>query len=165
MAAATSKRDLIAVCEKEYEKLEKLLESVSARQAAKKHEDNTSIKDVVAHRAHWITLFLGWYKDGLAGKEVYFPAKGYKWSELKAYNQQLRLDQSAMTWKEAVSLLTTNHKKLLKFMRACSEADLYGHPMKGANNHWTAGRWAEAAGPSHYRSAAKFVRACLKASG
>ncbi|MFK7964261.1 MAG: ClbS/DfsB family four-helix bundle protein [Burkholderiaceae bacterium] len=165
MAAAANKSDLIAVTEKEYEKLAKLLESVSARQAGKKEEDDTSIKDVVAHRAHWITLFLGWYKDGLAGKEVFFPAKGYKWSELKAYNRQLRLDQRAMSWPDAASLLKTNHKKLLKFMRDCSEADLYGHPMKGANNQWTAGRWAEAAGPSHYRSAAKFVRACLKASG
>jgi hypothetical protein len=27
---------------------------------------------------------------------------------------------------------------------------------------WTTGRYAEAAGPSHYRSAAKFIRKCLR---
>jgi hypothetical protein len=35
--------------------------------------------------------------------------------------------------------------------------------MKGGGNKWTTGRWAEASGASHYRSAAKYVRACLKA--
>jgi len=34
--------------------------------------------------------------------------------------------------------------------------------MQGANNDWTTGRWAEAAGPSHYRSAAKFIRQCSR---
>lgn len=34
--------------------------------------------------------------------------------------------------------------------------------MTGANNDWAPGRWAVAAGPSHYRSAAKFVRQCTK---
>jgi len=58
--------------------------------------------------------------------------------------------------------LQSNHKKLVKFMTTHSNKELYGGPMKGANNHWTPGRWAEAAGPSHYRSAIKFVRQCMK---
>lgn len=164
MAAAISKRELIAVHEKEYEKLEALLNSMSSTQANKKHDDGISIKDVIGHRAHWISLFLGWYTDGMAGKEVYFPAKGYKWSELKEYNRQLRVKQSSMDWEELVALLDTNHKKLSGFISSHTKADLYANPMKGANNHWTAGRWAEAAGPSHYRSASKFIRACLKKS-
>jgi len=48
------------------------------------------VKDVISHRAHWIDLFLGWYKGGMAGKTVYFPAKEYKWNDLKRYNAQLR---------------------------------------------------------------------------
>jgi len=164
MAAAISKRELIAVHEKEYEKLEALLNSMNSTQVNKKHDDGISIKDVIGHRAHWISLFLGWYADGMAGKEVYFPAKGYKWSELKEYNRQLRAKQSSMDWEELVALLDTNHKKLSGFIGSHTNADLYANPMKGANNHWTAGRWAEAAGPSHYRSASKFIRACLKKS-
>ena len=142
--------------------MEELVGSITKTQARKKHDENTSIKDVIGHRAHWISLFLGWYKDGLAGKEVYFPAKGYKWNELKKYNKQLRADQKSLKWEDAVLLLNKNHKKLVKFMNDHSNAELYKNPMKGANNNWTPGRWAEAAGPSHYRSASKYIRGCLK---
>ena len=162
MPAAKTKSELLAVTEKEYDKLIILVDSVSAAQAITKHTDNISIKDVVGHRAHWISLFLGWYKDGMAGKEVFFPAKGYKWNELKKYNQYLRDKQHDMTWEESVALLRKNHKKLVKFINEHTNNELYKNPMKGANNQWTPGRWAEAAGPSNYRSAAKYVRSCLK---
>jgi len=160
MPAATRKSELIAVTEREYGKLEKLIKSIDSKQANTKYDD-ISIKDVIGHRAHWISLFLGWYKDGAAGKEVFFPAKGYKWSELKKYNKQLRLEQRSMSWNDAVSLLHKNHKKLVKFMKDHTNAELYKNPMQGAKNDWTTGRWAEAAGPSHYRSASKFIRSCL----
>ena len=147
---------------KEFAKLDALIDELSAAQANRKHEDDTSIKDVIGHRAHWITLFLGWYRDGQAGKEVHFPAKGYKWNQLREYNRQLRARQAKLSWTGAKKLLRSNHSKLLKFIDGHTDKVLYGGPMKGANNDWKPGRWAEAAGPSHYRSAAKFIRQCLR---
>jgi hypothetical protein len=61
-------------------------------------------------------------------------------------------------------MLRDTNANLIDFIDAHSDADLYGGPMKGANNHWTTGRWAEAAGASHYRSAAKYVRAAIRAA-
>jgi hypothetical protein len=58
--------------------------------------------------------------------------------------------------------LATAHARLLRWMEDTDEATLYGGPMPGGNGKWTSGRFAEAAGPSHYRSAAKYVRACLR---
>lgn len=60
-------------------------------------------------------------------------------------------------------MLADRHAALMGFLEEQSESDLYGGPMKGARNDWTTGRWAEAAGPSHYRSALKWCRACLRA--
>ena len=163
MPAATTKDDLIAVTEKEFAKLNVLLRSLTEAQALRKREEDTSIKDVIGHRAHWIDLFLGWYADGQAGKEVTFPAPGYKWNDLKRYNADLRARQAGLGWAEAVSMLEERKGALLDFIEAHSEAELYGGPMKGANNKWTPGRWAEAAGPSHFRSAAQWIRACQRA--
>ncbi len=160
--AAKTKSELLAVTDKEYRKLNAVLDEVSPKRALKKREEDTSLKDVVGHRAHWIKLFLGWYKDGLAGKKVYFPAKGYKWNQLKEYNRMLREQQEDLDWADVRKLLRSNHKKLVKFMQAHSDEELYRAPMKGANNKWTPGRWAEAAGPSHYRSACKYARKVLK---
>ena len=159
---AQSKDELLAATRKEYRKLDTLVADVSDTEAVMKDMDNTSIKDVIGHRAHWIGLFLGWYADGMAEKEVFFPAPGYKWNQLKAYNAELRESQSGLSWIAVKLLLADNHARLLEFVNSHSNSELYGGPMKGANNDWTPGRWAEAAGPSHYRSAAKYVRQILK---
>ena len=160
--AAKNKDELLAVTEKELAKLFTLLDEIDTKTATKKRDEDTSLKDVIGHRAHWIALFLGWYKDGMAGKEVFFPAKGFKWNQLKEYNRQLRAKQASLNWDDAKKKLQSNHKKQLKFINSHSNKELYGGPMKGAKNDWTPGRWAEAAGPSHYRSASKYARQCLK---
>lgn len=161
--AAENKTDLLTIHRKEFTKLANLMETLSADVALLKDEEATSIKDVIAHRAHWIGLFLGWYADGLAGKPVFFPAKGYKWNELKRYNAELRTQQANLNWPDAVQELHDKYSELTGLLERCSDRDLYAGPMKGANNQWTPGRWAEAAGPSHFRSASKYIRSRLKA--
>lgn len=155
---AKSKAELIAVSEKEFAKLAKVLDQIPDPLRLEKDEEGVSPKDIVGHRAHWIALFLGWYRDGLAGREVFFPAKGYKWNDLKRYNADLRATQADLDWKDARAELIARHKELMALIEAASDGALYGGPMAGARNDWTAGRWAEAAGPSHYRSAAKYLR-------
>lgn len=165
MPAATNKTDLRAVSEKEFAKLTALLDHVPApaRLAPDEDADGATLKDIVGHRAHWIALFLGWYADGQAGKPVHFPAEGYKWNDLKRYNADLRMAQAGLSWQAARAALERNHARLTDFIDSHDDAALYGGPMQGANNNWTPGRWAEAAGPSHYRSAAKYIRARLRA--
>ena len=158
---ATTKHDLAAVTKKEFEKLDKRLRQVDEQTALVKDDDDTSIKDVVGHRAHWIRLYFGWYHDGLDGKEVFFPAEGYKWNDLKRYNAAVRAEQADLGWEAVCRDLRLAHNELVEFIEQSSEDDLYGGPMAGANNYWTPGRWAEAAGPSHYRSAAKYIRGRL----
>jgi len=159
---AKTKSELLAVCAKEYAKLADLIVGIDPAFAMEKRADDTSIKDVIAHRAHWIDLFLGWYADGQAGHEVAFPAKGYKWNDLKRYNADLRAAQAGIDWPAAAKMLEDRAGKLTALIESLSEDQLYDAPMKGARNDWTTGRWAEAAGPSHYRSASKYLRAELR---
>ncbi|WP_298864372.1 ClbS/DfsB family four-helix bundle protein [uncultured Sulfitobacter sp.] len=161
--ACTSKTELIDLTVKEFSKLRQLITPLDEVQASL-GADGTSIRDVIGHRAHWIDLFLGWYSDGSAGKEVFFPAKGYKWNDLKRYNADLRKRQADLDWDAARALLDDRNDALVAFLTAKSDADLYSGPMQGAENTWTSGRWAEASGPSHYRSAAKFIRAVLRSN-
>jgi hypothetical protein len=65
--AYTGKTELINLTVKEFFKLNKLIALLDDTQAGRGEED-TSIKDVIGHRAHWIDLFLGWYSNGMAGK-------------------------------------------------------------------------------------------------
>ena len=162
MPAAVNREELRDVATKEFDRLTRLLDDVDDELALAKDDEDTSVKDLVAHRAHWIGLFLGWYHDGLAGEEVHFPAEGYRWNDLKRYNADLRRRQAELGWAEACAQLRDAHAELIRFVDAHDDDDLYVGPMAGAKNDWTPGRWAEAAGPSHYRSASKYVRARLR---
>jgi hypothetical protein len=66
--AATNRADLIAVTEKEYARLATLIGGIPADMALRKAEDDTSIKDIVAHRANWIGLFFGWVAARARGR-------------------------------------------------------------------------------------------------
>lgn len=164
MPAATSKPDLIAITEKEWFKLCKLLNELPEDLALCEH-DGTTIRNVVLHRAHWVHLFLGWYEAGQAGRSPEIPAPGYNWGQLKAYNATLIEKYAGLDWQQARARLHEAHDVLLAFYGRMSEQDLYGGAMLGGGNAWTTGRWSESAGASHYRSAAKYVRAVKRAEG
>ncbi len=162
MPAATTKADLMSACENEFAKLSTVIDGLDDKTAMRPFEDGLTIKDVVGHRAHWIDLWLGWEEAGRLGKPVQMPAEGYKWNELNALNAAVRKSQSVLSWHDAKTLLRDRHKALLARLDAMTEAELYGGPMIGGNGRWTAGRYAESAGSSHYRSAAKVIRGWLR---
>ena len=94
MPAARSRDELIQVTTRDYAKLQKLLETVDVALVERVDADGWSIRDVIAHRAHWADLFLHWHAEAVAGRAVQTSADGYKWSQLKDYNVMI-LAQSA----------------------------------------------------------------------
>jgi len=166
MPAATTKADLSERLATDFHKLEALLDTVpeEVRYAPDPEAGGTTPKDIVGHRGAWIDLFFGWYTAGQAGTPVAVPAEGYKWNDLKRFNADLRQRQRAMTWDEARARLRENHARLSNLVADLDNTALYGGPMPGGGSKWTTGRWIEATGPSHYRSAARYIRGRLRQS-
>ena len=161
--AATTKGDLMAVCEKDYARLRTLIDGIPEEMATRRFDEGVTIKDTVGHRAHWIGLFFTWLDEIAEHGKADMPAKGYKWSELKPYNAKVRDAQAGMRWDEVREMLADRHARLMAHLNARSQDDLYGAPLPGGSGaRWTEGRYAEASGASHYRSAAKVIRACLR---
>lgn len=163
MPAATNKTELLAVFDKDLAKLKKTLDAVDDETSlVSPADDDTTIRGVIAHRTHWMGMFHGWYEDGIAGREVHVPAKGYKWNQLKAYNAPLYAKGRATPWSELLSDFETACEKLRRFIADHDAADLYAdgaHPWTGK---WTLGRYAEASGPAHFRSANTYIRKALR---
>ncbi|WP_343045271.1 ClbS/DfsB family four-helix bundle protein [Parasphingopyxis algicola] len=123
------------------------------------------MKDIVAHRAHWIGLFLTWHEGGKAGETVETPAPGYKWNQLKPYNAMVRDMYRDLDWAEARARPDEQQQKLRDCIAAQDDAELYTQHLYPWLNDWTLGRWAEASGTSAFRSANKYIRAVLRKAG
>lgn len=163
MPAATNRTDLLNVTKNEFAKLTRILDTVSEDTAKTAPEGEVSVLDIVLHRAHWAQLFLGWVRDGRAGQDVQIPDKGYKWNQLKVYNAALRQRYAGIGWIDARERLVTAHSDLMAFITAETDDALYTQHLHPWMNDWTIGRWAEASGASHYRSASKYIRKVMKA--
>lgn len=162
MPAAQTRTELIEVTRVEYESLVEALAPITLSQAVQTDMDGDSVKSVIGHRAHWIDLFLTWYEDGEAGRPVRIPVPGHKWHDLNRYNAELRDKQADLSWYDVREDFDERARELIDFIRRLSDGELYHCKLKGTNSNWTVGRWAEAAGAAHYRSAHRYVRRRLR---
>lgn len=160
MPAATTRDALLAVTDKEWGKLETLLDTIPETLALAPQGEDPSIRDILTHRTHWIGLFFQWLDEGDVAQ---MPDHGVKWNQLKPYNAELRVRYGDVTWDAARAALAQAHGRLRAWIAGTDDAALYGGPMPGGTG-WTRGRYAEATGPSHYRSAAKYIRGVVRAA-
>ena len=163
MPAAVSKDELLAAFDRDLARLMKTLKRVDGSMASlHAADDKTTIKGVIAHRTHWIGLFFVWYEGGVAGETVRTPAPGVKWNQLKAYNAPIYEGANERPWTELLDAFEAACARLRRFIADGDDALLYTGGLYGWMNAWTIGRWAEAAGPSHFRSANAYIRKALR---
>ncbi len=163
MPAATNKADLLAAFDTELAKLRKTLATIDETSAqAATGDDDTTIKGIIAHRIHWIGLFFDWYETGRKGETVHVPAKGYKWNQLKDYNGPIYASGNARSWDDLTAAYDEAIGRLRAFLDAQDDAELYTVGRYDWTGKWGVGRWAESAGPAHFRSANTYIRKALR---
>ena len=163
MPAATNKADLLTSFDKEYAKLAKTLDGIDEASASlHTDDDKTTIKGILAHRIHWFGLFFGWYETGRAGQTVEIPAPGYKWNQLKAYNAPIYAAGNDRAWPDLLADFQAGAEKLRDFLDARDDTELYTPDRYDWTGKWGVGRWAESAGPAHFRSANTYIRKVIR---
>jgi len=161
MPAATSKAALLDVFDRELAKLDKLLDGLTEDEA-RWSDGEVSTKAILGHRIHWLELYWSWYDTGKAGDVVETPAPGFKWNQLKAYNAPIYAAAEQRSWDDLRQRFEEAARQFRARLDALTEDELYTPHLFDWMNEWTLGRWAEASGPSHFRSAAKAIRKILK---
>ncbi|MEM8800932.1 MAG: ClbS/DfsB family four-helix bundle protein [Pseudomonadota bacterium] len=76
MPAAKTKAALIAVTEKEWDKLSKLITDFDETFTSIEDGDGSSAIRILGHRAAWIDLYFAWCKGATAGHTPEMPAPG-----------------------------------------------------------------------------------------
>jgi len=165
MHAAANKSDLLSVFDKDLAKLTQTLAGIDEETSQlSSPDDPTTIKGILAHRTHWMGQFHHWYEEGVAGREVHVPAKGYKWNQLKAYNAPIYAQAQRRDWETLQADFKAACTKLRTLIDALDDAELYGAGVYAWTGKWTLGRYAEASGPAHFRSAHRYIRKTRRAA-
>ena len=162
MARPTSKKDLLALGEENFEKLFTLVDSFSKEeQRAEYIFDNNrdkNIRDILVHLHHWHLMVMEWYKVGMRGENPDIPAKGYNWRTLPALNKEIWGKYQDKTFDEAVELLKSSYKELRKIIEQHTNDELFERKRYKWTGNNAMGAYFVSATSSHYDWAMKHLK-------
>ncbi|MDH6358139.1 ClbS/DfsB family four-helix bundle protein [Parabacteroides sp. PF5-9] len=165
MARPTNKHDLIVLANSQFEKLWKLIDSMSEekRLATFSFEDrDRNLRDVLVHLYEWHQLLLHWLPANLAGKAVNFLPTPYNWKTYPQMNVEIWKKHQTTSLKEAVALLKETHIEIIKLIEPLTDDELFTKkyfPWTGTTN---LGSYCISATSSHYDWAMKKLKQHLK---
>lgn len=174
MARATSKKDLQDYGEKEFEKLLKLLDSLSVDDLNKEFSFDLekekgahwaldkNVRDVLVHLHEWHKLLLDWVSSNLAGDSKQFLKEGYNWRTYGLMNQEFVDNNQTTTYEEALSNLKESHNQVMILIEDFSNENLFEKGVYSWTNASTLGSYFASASSSHYEWAIKKIRKFIK---
>lgn len=125
MPRARTKAELLQFGEQEYARLLALMGDLTEQQRSETPVfDNRTVKDLLAHLYAWHTLFLNWYRDGMADKKLQIPAPGFTWKETPALNEKLYQQHKNVPWEEMLASFGRSHQKVMALVRKHSDKEL-----------------------------------------
>ncbi len=103
---------------------------------------------------------LYWHEQEAAGREIDFPAQGFKWNELGRLAQKYYADYAHIhSWAELLTMLENNQRQLRERVETFSDDALYHQPWYGK---WTRGRMIQFNSASPYKNASGRLNPLLK---
>ncbi len=165
MARPQSKSELLEASNKNFSKLNELIDTFS--EAEKEAEFpkgtlNRNIKDVVAHLHHWNLMTLGWYKVGMDGGKPKMPAEGYTWKTLPDLNKNIQKKYSNYQLKEVRTLIDASFNDLQKVINKHTDKELFEKKKYKWTGTTSVGAYLVSAASSHYEWAIKLIKKAKK---
>lgn len=157
MPVPKTKDELLKEIDKNFSSLLKKLDQLSEEEAFSMaldgHAKGTrmSVAQLVSYLLGWGELVLHWHEEEKRGKEIIFPAYGFKWNELGRLAQKFYRDyEDIKSFHELKDRLQENNLLLMSLVEGFSNEDLYGRPWFGK---WTRGRMIQFNTSSPYKNA------------
>ena len=175
MARPTTKDSLIEAANLNFEKMWKVVDSMTDKALNKDFDFSTDLKkkeahwerdknirDIFIHLYEWHQLLLDWIKANKIGNTVAFLPKPFTWKsygELNIIFWEKHQDTNVETSKE---MLNTSHKDVLELVKSFSEEELFTKKYFDWTGSTSLGSYCVSAIPSHYDWAIKKLRAHIK---
>lgn len=170
MVRPTTKVDLNLASEMEYQKLIKLLDSLSIEQITTPfHFDldkekgahwarDKNIHDVLVHLTEWHKLLLDWVRENQRGNKQPFLKEGYNWKTYGTMNEEFTRQNQESTYEDALTEFITTHQQVMELLETCSNEDLFRKDVFDWVGGSTLGSYFVSVTASHYAWATKKIR-------
>lgn len=177
MARATTKADLAASANGQFNKMRKLIDSMSEeRQEAVFAEEmvmvgkethwsrDKNLRDVLVHLYEWHQLLLNWVKANINDERKPFLPEPYNWKTYPAMNIEFWKKHQNTPLAEAKAKLRESHKAVMVLLEQFSNDELFAKGTFDWTGTSTLGAYSVSVTASHYDWAIKKIKVHIKTS-
>lgn len=175
MARPQNKEELITAAESTYDKLLKLIDSMSPVELntefdftadTKKKEAHwrrdKNVRDVLIHLHEWHNLMLQWLESNKAGIRKPFLPEGYNWRTYGDMNVMFWKKNQSVSLEEAMERFKDSYKKIMMEMEKMTNEELFQKNVYDWVGGSTIGSYFVSETSSHYEWAIKKIKAHRK---
>ena len=175
MARPQTKKDLIEAAKLNYDKLLKLIASMTEKELntefdfsadAKKKEAHwkrdKNLRDVLIHLHEWHNLMLEWVANNKAGVHKPFLMEGYNWKTYGDMNIVFWKRNQAVALDKALEQFKESHTKIMEQIQSMSNEELFQKNVYDWVGGSTIGSYFVSVSSSHYDWAMKKIKAHRK---
>ncbi len=175
MSRATTKTDLIIAANEQFDKLGKLIESMSGEQQNAVFSDkmasagkeahwgrDKNLRDVLVHLWEWHQLLLNWVSANQNGVLKPFLPEPYNWKTYPAMNIEFWKKHQNTPLVNAKSMLRESHYKVMALIETFSNDELFTKKHFAWTGTSTLGAYCVSATASHYDWAIKKLKQHIK---
>jgi hypothetical protein len=174
MSRATTKPDLIRVANEQFEKMWKLIDSMSdttqnvtfnfgAEMGKEAHWGrDKNLRDVLVHLYEWHQLLLNWINANQIGEAKSFLPEPYNWKTYGTMNVEFWNKHQTTSYDNSKEMLRNSHQKVMDLIAGFNNDELFGKRVLTWTGTSTLGAYCVSATASHYDWAMKKIKAHIK---
>ena len=167
MPRPTTKTELLAAADGQFDKLWKLIDSMSEEQqhAAFVFEDrDKNVRDVLVHLYEWHQLLLIWVAANKAGDPKPFLPEPYNWKTYPEMNVGFWQKHQQTPYEKSRDMLAASHADVIKLIETFSDEELFTKKHFDWTGTTSLGSYGVSATSSHYDWAMKKIKRQIKES-
>ena len=168
MPRPRTKPDLIQTANEQFEKLWKLIDSMTEEKqnAAFSFEDrDKNLRDVLVHLYEWHKMVERWHRIGtLEDGMPDVPGKGYTWKTLPDLNMEIWKKYQSVSLPESKVMLNESHKMIMALIDSHTNEELFSNGIYKWTKSTTLGAYFVGGTSSHYEWAMKKIKRHIKSS-
>ena len=177
MSRASTKADLIIAANEQFDKLYKLIDSMSNEQQNDTYSSemytagkethwsrDKNLRDVLVHLYEWHNLLLNWIKANRNGEAKPFLPEQYNWKTYPAMNVEFCEKHQETSFIGASRMLKESHKNVMAIIETFSNDELFAKKTFAWTGTSTLGAYCISATSSHYDWAIKKIKVHIKTS-